>query len=158
MYRVQYTYSKEIDLSPLRESILCQPRGFFVWFSAPAVVAHLATEKEQSREKICAGEATNHGLTVSKWGIMIRRLCIPEGGVVDFCCGGNFNSSFRNSLMSRKFPKNSIRQFLKVQAMSNLTTCDLNQALSLNRRIVTSVGVQQALNTVQSGKESKSNN
>lgn len=137
MYVSHFSASKNLPVLGIGVRAMNQD-GFFNWFSTPVCPAHLVQKKEQSKESIRRGKN-------SVLANRPRRIC------------GEVLTDVQNTgfLFFFYFPNISIQQSLLESTLSNLTTDDL-EAREGKQRIVTPVGVQQALNTVKRGEESES--
>ena len=120
MITLDYISTKNI-FNPCRGGHNQTGHGFFDGFSFPSAVAHLTAVKEQSRNYM-VNIAQRHSGRLRPparcCGLINREKCIR----FDFI---NIKLRKFESFYSPIFSKTSIWQFLKVLAMSNLTTGDL---------------------------------
>ena len=139
------TYRKDILQNPVLGKLNSEPvRVFFIGFLNTPCVAHLATEKEQSRENFMKGLVYQREQQDDSHERKVKLCRFSEPACIVF-----------NTVAPFIFPNTSIKQYLPVPAMSNLTTGDLEiDSIS----IVTWVGDHQSLNTrgvVRIGEETR---
>ena len=137
-YSIYATSNGRIDFLECRKLIIrlhCQRftyhvaffNGFFNGFSAPTNAAHLAIEKEQSRENFIEVALWVAHKTAATSGVQTRCQIDQLAGesLYPMMALKSYRTKAGRCDLLLYFPNTSIRQFLKVLAMSTLTTSDL---------------------------------